>query len=156
MIIRLIAVSIVCASMFGFASWSNAHEVFQDVLKEQYMLKSFSCKKCHPDGDDRKLRTPFADRIFHDMKGKGFTKKFAEATAIDEAAKSKDPESVSKDKGAVADFNKMIAKEFEASFKRVSQQTMTIDSMFREGLFDGARLDTKAIAAAKEAAAAKK
>lgn len=153
MINRLIASAMVCALMLGVASFATAHEVFQDVLKEQYMLKSFSCKTCHPDGDDRKLRTPFADRIAQVMKNKGLSKKFAEATAKDEAAKKQDPESVTKDKGAVADFNKMVGKEFAVDFKLVAQQKMTIDSMIKEGLFNGARLDTKAIKAAADKAA---
>jgi hypothetical protein len=152
---RLIAASIVCTFVFGFASFATAHEVYQDVLKEQYMLKSFSCKTCHPDGDDRKLRTPFADRIADVMKKKGLSEKFAEATAKDEAAKKQDPESVTKDKGAVADFNKMVAKEFAVDFKLVAQQKMAIDDIIKEGLFNGARLDTKAIEAAKAAEANK-
>ena len=143
--------------MLGAASSAMAHEVYQDVLKEQYTLKSFSCKTCHPDGDNRKLRTPFADRIANVMKNKGLSKKFAEATGKDEAAKKQDPESVTKDKGAVADFNKMVAKEFAVDFKLVAQQKMTIDDIVKEGLFNGARLDTKAIeAAAAKAAEAKK
>ncbi len=152
MVHRLLASFVGCALILGLVSSATAHEVFQDVLKEQYMLKSFSCKTCHPDGDNRKLRTPFAERIYQELKGKGLSDKFADATAKDEAAKKLDPESVTKDKGAVADFDKMVAKEFREAFKNVSQQTMTIDSMIKEGLFDGARLDTKAIqaAAAKE------
>lgn len=156
MINRLIYASIFCAFLFGLATFANAHEPFQDVLKEQYMLKSFSCKACHPDGDDRKIRTPFAERIFQEMKAKGLSEKFATAVKKDEAAKAKDPDSVDKDKGAVVDFNLMVAKEFKVSFKNVAQQEMTIDDILKEGLFNGARLDTKAIAeAAANAAAAK-
>ena len=42
------------------------------------------------------------------IEGKNFGEKFAAAVAADEAAKEKDPESVSKDKGAVSDFEKMV------------------------------------------------
>jgi len=62
-----------------FVSTTNAHDVFQDVLKELYTLKSFSCKTCHPDSDDRKLRTPFAERIYQVMKDKDYSAKFAVA-----------------------------------------------------------------------------
>lgn len=151
MINKLLASSIVCAVVFSFASISNAHDVYQDVLKEVYMLKSFSCKACHPDGDDRTIRTPFADRIYEQMKDKNFGEKFAAAVATDEAAKAKDPDSVTKDKGAVADFEKMVAKDFKEAFKVVAQQKMTIDDIIKEGLFNGARLDTKAIEEAKAA-----
>ena len=135
----------------GFGTTATAHDVYQDVLKEQYMLKSFSCKACHPDGDDRTIRTPFAERIYQELKAKGLSEKFAAATKKDEEAKAKDPESVGKDKGAVFEFEKLAAKEFEVAFKRVAQQKMTIDDIIKEGLFNGARLDTKAIEAAKAA-----
>ena len=49
----------------------------------------------------------------------------------------------------------MAGKSFAEDFKVVAQQTMTIDSMLKEGLFNGARLDTKAIEAAAAAEAAK-
>ena len=80
-------------------------------------------------------------------KDQGLSKKFAEATAIDEAAQAKDPESVGKDKGAVYEFEKLAGK----AFVKVAQQTMTIDEIIKQGLFYGARLDTKAIEAAKQA-----
>ncbi len=150
---KLLASVILCAVVLSFASISCAHDVFQDVLKEEYMLKSFSCKTCHPDGDDRTIRTPFADRIYEQMKDQKLSEKFAAAVAKDEAAKAKDPDSVGKDKGAVAEFEKMVAKDFKKAFKVVAQQTMTIDEILKQGLFNGARLDTKAI---EEAEAAEK
>ena len=151
MFVRLSITTVLFVLFVGGTQTVNAHDIFQDVLKEKYMLKSFSCKTCHPDSDDRKIRTPFAERIYLEMKGLGLSKKFAEATAIDEAAKAKDPESVGKDKGAVYDVEKLAGKEFETSFVQVAQQTMTIDQMIKQGLFNGARLDTKAIEAAKQA-----
>ena len=144
-----------CGIFFGFGSSVNAHEGFQDVLKEQYTLKSFSCKTCHPDGDDRKIRTPFAERIFQQLKGKGLSEKFAEAEKKDEEAKMANPDAFDKKAGAVAEFEKMVAKDFKIAFEEVSKQTMTIDEMIKEGLFNGARLDTKKIAAAKAAAEGK-
>lgn len=151
MIKNLLAYSIVFVVALSFVSNSRAHDVFQDVLKEVYMLKSFSCKTCHPDGDDRTIRTPFADRIHEQMKDQNLAEKFATAVALDEAAKVKDPESVGKDKGAVAEFEKMVAKDFKVAFKVVAQQKMSIDDIIKQGLFNGARLDTKAIEAAKSA-----
>ena len=134
---------IVFAIAIFFVSSATAHDVFQDVLKEEYTLKSFSCKTCHPDSDDRKLRTPFAERIFQAMKDKGYTAKYAAAVAADDAAKAKDPESVSDDKGAVAEFEKMIAEDFKTSYKKVMAQTITFDDLIKQGLLYGARLDTK-------------
>lgn len=130
-----------------FVSTTNAHDVFQDVLKEQYTLKSFSCKTCHPDSDDRKLRTPFAERIYQVMKDKDYSAKFAVAVAADDAAKAADPDSVSKEKGAVVEFEKMIAEDFKGSFKTVAAQTISFDDLIKAGLMNGARLDTKALAA---------
>ncbi len=150
MFVRLSFTTLLFVLFVGSSQTAKAHDIFQDVLKEQYTLKSFSCKTCHPDSDDRKIRTPFAERIYQEMKGLGLSKKFAEATAIDEAAKAKDPESVGKDKGAVYEFEKMAGKDFEKAFVKVAQQTMTIDQIIKQGLFNGARLDTKAIEAAKQ------
>ncbi|MDA7878834.1 hypothetical protein N9B09_01030 [bacterium] len=151
MIVRLSITTILFVLFVGSNQPVEAHDIFQDVLKEKYTLKSFSCKTCHPDSDDRKLRTPFAERIYQQMKDLGLSKKFAEATAIDEAAKAKDPESVGKEKGAVYEFEKIAAKDFDKAFVKVAQQTMTIDQIIKQGLFNGARLDTKAIEAAKQA-----
>ncbi len=151
MIQKSVASFIVFAFAVFFVSAANAHDVFQDVLKEQYTLKSFSCKTCHPDSDDRKIRTPFAERIYQTMKDKGYSEKFAAAVAADEAAKAKDPESVGKDKGAVAEFEKMIAEDFKESFKIVAAQTISFDELFKQGLMNGARLDTKKLAKAAEA-----
>lgn len=134
-----------------FVSTANAHDVFQDVLKEQYTLKSFSCKTCHQDSDNRKLRTPFAERIYQVMKDKDYSAKFATAVAADDAAKAKDPESVSKEKGAVADLEKVMAEDFKTSFKTVAAQTISFDDLIKAGMMNGARLDTKALAAAAEA-----
>ena len=140
--------------MFAFiltlSSFAKAHDVYQDVLKEEYMLKSFSCKTCHPDGDDRKIRTPFADRIYEEMKDQGLSEKFAVAVAADDEAKKNNP-AFDEKAGAVAEFEKMVAKDFKEAFKVVGQQTMTIDDMIKQGLFSGARLDTKAIKAATAA-----
>ena len=147
MIFKSVTLSIVFAFVVCFVSSATAHDVFQDVLKEQYTLKSFSCKTCHPDNDNRKLRTPFADRIFQVMKDKDYTAKYAAAVAIDDAAKAKDPESVTKDKGAVAEFEKVIAADFKESFKKVAVQTISFDELIKQGLMNGARLDTKALKA---------
>ena len=141
--------SLIAFAAFGFAHLFvmgdsvAAHEIFQDVLKERYNLKTFSCKSCHPDSKDRKLRTPFADRIYKQMKPLDLSEKFAVAEKAEEAAKAKDPDSVGKDKGPIFEFEQMAAKEFKKAFVEVGKQTMTIDEMFEQGLFNGARLDTK-------------
>ena len=146
MIYKLATSFIVFAFSICFVSSATAHDVFQDVLKEQYTLKSFSCKNCHPDNDDRKLRTPFADRIYEVMKDGGYTARYAAAVAADDAAKAKDPESVGKDKGAVAEFEKVIAADFKEAFKKVAVQTISFDELLKKGMMNGARLDTKKLA----------
>lgn len=146
MIYKSITSLIVFAFAICFVSSATAHDVFQDVLKEQYTLKSFSCKTCHPDNDNRKLRTPFAERIYEVMKDRGYEAKYAAAVATDDAAKAKDPDSVSDDKGAVAEFEKIIAEDFKESFKVVAAQTIPFEDLIRQGLMNGARLDTKALA----------
>ena len=128
--------------VFGICSQASAHDSFQDVLKEEYTLKSFSCKACHPDSKDRKLRTPFAERIYQELKDKNLSAAYDTAAKKDEAAKAADPD-FDDHNGAVAAFEKAANVDFKAAFKKVSQQTMTIDSMLKEGVFNGARLDTK-------------
>ena len=151
---KLVMAVMACGFLFGFGTPSNAHESFQDVLKEEYTLKSFSCKTCHPDGDNRKIRTAFADRIFQQLKGKGLSKTFAIAEKKDEEAKTANPDDFDKKTGAVAEFEKLIAKDFKIAFAEVATQTMTIDEIIKAGLFNGARLDTKKLAAAAEGEAA--
>ena len=144
---RFFASIFVFTFAFAFVSTAQAHDVFQDVLKEKYTLKSFSCKTCHPDSDDRKLRTPFADRIFQVMKDKNYSDQFAVAVKADEEAAKKAP--IPKGEGKVVEFEKMIAKEFEKAWPKVAEQKMSFDDMFKQGLMNGARLDTKKIAAMK-------
>jgi hypothetical protein len=136
--------------MFAATNSVAAHEVFQDVLKEQYLLRSFSCKTCHAE-KDKKLRTKFAERIHQEMKQFGYSKKFEIATKADEVAKAKDPKSVGKDKGAVYELEKEMAVEFKKAFVAVAKQKMTIGEMLEQGLLAGARLDPKKIKAAKKA-----
>jgi len=138
------------AFSLAIPSAAMAHDVFQDVLKEEYMLKTFSCKACHQD-KDKKNRTKFAERIFVLLKKNGYSAKFAAAQATDDAAKAKDPTSIGKGKGAVHNLEQEMAVEFKKAFVVVAKQSMTIDDMIKGGLFSGARLDTKKI----EAAAAK-
>ncbi len=148
---KLAIAVVACGFLFGLTTTSTAHEIFQDVLKEQYTLKSFSCKTCHPNGDNRKIRTPFAERIFLQLKGKGLSEKFTVAEKKDEEAKKADPDGFDKKKGAISEFEKIAAKEFKLAFIEVAKQSMTVDEIIKQGLFNGARLDTKAIAKAKAA-----
>ena len=145
-----LCLGIVAFCLFVAPQTSQAHDIFADVLKEEYLLKSFSCKTCHAESD-KKLRTPFAERIFKELKPQGYSAKFEAAQKADEAAKAKDPTSVSKKKGAVYGLEKVMAVEFKKAFAKVSKQSMTFDELLRAGLFYGARLDTKKIAAAKAA-----
>jgi len=151
--VNRLCLGIVAFCMFVVPQTSQAHDIFADVLKEEYLLKSFSCKTCHAESD-KKLRTPFAERIYKELKPQGYSAKFEAAQKADEAAKAKDPESVSKKKGAVYELEKVMAVEFKKAFAKVSKQSMTIDELLRAGLFYGARLDTRKIEAAKAAKAA--
>lgn len=146
-----VSVVVAAVCLFVAPKSTDAHDVFQDVLKEQYMLRSFSCKTCHAE-KDKKLRTQFAERIYQELKQHGFDKKFEAATLTDEAAKEKDPKSVGKDKGAVYELEQKMAVEFKKAFMVVAKQKMTIGEMLEQGLLAGARLDPKKIKAKKKAA----
>lgn len=157
MIKQFFGLLIIFALTTCFSGSANAHDVFQDVLKETYTLKSFSCKTCHQDSDNRKLRTPFAERIYQEMKDKNYSEKFAAAVKADEAAaKAKGIDKLAKGEGEVPKFEKIVAEDFKESFKKVAVQKISFDEMIKQGLFNGARLDTKKIAAKKEAAEAAK
>ena len=151
--VNRLCLGIVAFCLFVAPQTSQAHDIFTDVLKEEYSLRSFSCKTCHAESD-KKQRTPFAERIFKELKPQGYSAKFEAAQKADEAAKAKDPTSVSKKKGAVYELEKVMAVEFKKAFVKVSKQSMTFDELLRAGLFYGARLDTKKIEAAKAAKAA--
>ena len=151
--VKRLCLGLVAFSLFVVPQVAQAHDIFVDVLKEEYMLKSFSCKTCHAESD-KKLRTPFAERIYVELKPLGYEAKFEAAQKMDEDAKAKDPESVGKHKGAVHDLEQEMAVEFKKAFAKVSKQTMSFDELLRAGLFYGARLDTKKIEAAKAAAKA--
>lgn len=106
---------------------SHAHEIFQEVLKEKYGLKSFACKTCHPDGDDRTIRTVFADLIADEMKEGNWTEKFKQAESEGE--------------DAVKAFELEIAEEFRKSVDRFGKRTLTVDQLMGSALLTGVRLD---------------
>ena len=111
-----------------FYQTGHGHEIFQEVLKEKYGLKSFACKTCHAT-DDRTLRTPFAETIYQVMKDGNWSEKFAQAEAEGE--------------DAVKAFEQLIAQEFEKSLDQIGQQTMTVDQLLDSGLLVGVRVDDK-------------
>lgn len=123
----LLSISLIVG--IGFANDLCGHEIFQDVLKEKYGLKSFSCKTCHQDADNRKLRTPFADLYYQEMKADNWSEKFAQAEAKGEAA--------------VADFEQEVAEAFKKTLDNVGKKTLTVDDLFASGLLAGSRIDEK-------------
>ena len=151
--VKRLCLGLMAFSLFVVPQVAQAHDVFVDVLKEEYMLKSFSCKTCHAESD-KKIRTPFAERIYVELKPFGYEAKYEAAQKMDEVVKAKDPKAVGKDKGAVYDLEQEMAVEFKKAFAKVSKQTMSFDELIRAGLFYGARLDEKKIKAAEAAKAA--
>ncbi len=123
---------IVCLSTVSFG-----HEIYQDVLEERYTLKSFSCKTCHPDSDDRRIRSSFAELIYQQMKDKNYEKKWAEVEG--------------KGDEAIAEFEKEISKDFAKAMEVIGKKQMSFDDLIKAGLFNGARLDTKKIEKMKAA-----
>ncbi len=122
-----------CLLLVGFLSGlfyqtGYTHEIFQEVLKEKYGLKSFACKTCHTT-DDRTLRTPFAETIHQVMKGGNWSERFAQAESEGE--------------DAVKAFEQLIAQEFEKSLDQIGQQTMTVNQLLDSGLLVGVRVDDK-------------
>lgn len=127
---RMVAsVGVFLHTFLVFVSAGSAHEIFQDILKEKYTLKSFSCKTCHPDGDDRTIRTPYADLYYVAMKDGNWTEKYAIAAAQGEAA--------------VKEFDKEIGEAFKKSLDQVGKSTLTVDELFASGLLAGIRIDEK-------------
>lgn len=108
-------------SLFG-------HEIFQEVLKEKYGLRSFACKTCH-ETDDRTQRTVFADTIHEVLKEGNWSEKFAVAEAAGEEA--------------VKEFDQLIAKEFAAALDEIGKQTVSVDDLLVSGLLVGVRIDPK-------------
>jgi hypothetical protein len=115
---------------FGFASeFARGHEIFQDILKEKYTLKSFSCKTCHQDSDNRKLRTPFAELYAEALKDGNWSAKWAEVEP--------------KGEEAIAAFETEIGEAFKKSLDNVGKKTLTVDDLFAAGLLAGVRVDEK-------------
>jgi hypothetical protein len=114
-------------ALVGEVQRSAAHEIFQEVLKEKYGLKSFACKTCHPDGDDRTIRTVFADLIADEMKDGNWAEKFKQAE--------------SEGDDAVKAFELLIADEFRKSVDQFGKRTLTVDQLMESALLTGVRLD---------------
>lgn len=129
----VLSMTLLTGMFFLTSSFAHGHEIFQDVLKKKYTLKSFSCKTCHPDGDDRKIRSMFAELIYQELKDKNYTQQWATAEAGG--------------KESIAAFETMITPEFEKAMDVVGKKTVTIEDLFKHGLINGARLDEKKLAA---------
>ncbi len=121
--------TLIAISLPIFQGLANAHEIFQDVLKEKYGLKSFSCKTCHPIGDDNTIRSPLAD-LYHEALTPGkWLDKYYEAEE--------------KGEDAVKEFEQEVAKAFKQVLEDVGKKSISVDDLFESGLLAGIRIDDK-------------
>jgi len=134
---QLMIFALTATISLGLGTSASSHEVFQDTMKEIYVLKSFSCKACHPNNDDRKQMTMFAAEIQKELKPLALSEKWATV----------EPQG----KEAIAEFEKSIVGDFKKAMRSVGQKQFTVDQFMEANLFNGARLDEDEIEKLKAA-----
>ena len=105
----------------------TAHEEFKEVLEKQYRLRSVSCKACHTDNKDKKIRNAFGKLLHQELKDDNITEKYREA-------KEEGPEAEEK-------YKKKMVEQFKAALKKVEQKPVTFLAILETGLLNGTRLD---------------
>ena len=121
-------IALIFAFVLAGVITANAHDCFQDPMKERFGLKAVSCKTCHPINGDRSIHNEFGKLFLAELKGKDLTKKFYEAEK--------------KGDEAVAEYEKEMVKHFLEAFKVVEKKSMTFENLIKYGLLNGARLPT--------------
>ena len=111
----------------SMASTLNAHDEFKEVLERRYRLKSVSCKACHTDKKDKKIRNAFGKLFDKELKGKNLTKRYLAAKEEGDEAKRQ--------------FEKKMIKEFAVALNAVEKKPVTFLALMEAGLLSGTRLD---------------
>lgn len=105
----------------------NAHDEFKEALEQRYRLKSVSCKACHTDNKDKKIRNAFGKLLHDELKDKNITQQYSQAKAKGEEAEKK--------------YEKRMVKDFVTALKAVEQKPVTFLALLEAGLLNGTRLD---------------
>lgn len=105
----------------------SAHDEFKEVLAQRYRLRSVSCKACHTDNKDKKIRNAFGKLLYQELKAKKLTQRYKEAKEKGDEAEEK--------------FEKTMVREFKAALKAVEKKPVTFLALLEAGLLNGTRLD---------------
>ena len=109
----------------------DAHDEFKEVLQQRYRLRSVSCKACHTDNKDKKIRNAFGKLLHGELKDKKLTERYL-------AAKEKGEEAEEK-------FEKKMLKEFLIALEAVEKKPITFVALMEAGLLNGTRLDNNQV-----------
>ena len=105
----------------------SAHDEFKEAMEHRYRLRSVSCKACHTDNKDKKIRNAFGKLLFEALKSKELTKNYNEAKSKGDKAKKQ--------------FEKQMVKDFLSALKRVETKPVSFSALLEAGLLNGTRLD---------------
>ena len=122
---RTVLVFLAMALLSG--GYADAHDEFKDVMKDRYTLKSVSCKACHTDNKDKKIRNAFGKLLHKELKDKRISEGYRESKQQGEEAHEK--------------FEKEMAKHFLVALKKVEKKQLSFASLLNAGLLNGIRLD---------------
>jgi hypothetical protein len=111
----------------SLGSEAIAHDEFKDVLERRYRLKSVSCKACHTDNKDKKIRNAFGKLLDRELKEKKLTERYQSAKDEGEDAKKR--------------FEKIMVKEFSVALSAIEKKPVTFLALMEAGLLNGTRLD---------------
>jgi len=111
----------------SIASSLNAHDEFKETLKRRYRLKSVSCKACHTDNKDKKIRNAFGKLLYEELKENNLSQRYVDSKKEGEEAHKQ--------------FEKIMVKEFAIALKAVEKKPATFQALLEAGLLNGTRLD---------------
>lgn len=123
----LLGVVTVVGITLSMSSEAIAHDEFKEVLERRYRLKSVSCKACHTDNKDKKIRNAFGKLLDKELKDKKLTERYQAAKDEGEDAKKR--------------FEKKMIKEFSVALNAVEKKPVTFLALMETGLLNGTRLD---------------
>lgn len=105
----------------------DAHDEFKEVLERRYRLKSVSCKACHTDNKDKKVRNAFGKLLDKELKEKKLSEGYRAAKDEGDDAKKR--------------FEKQMVKEFSIALNAIENKPVTFLALMEAGLLNGTRLD---------------
>lgn len=127
---KAILLSMVVSITFGFSVVAEAHDAFQQPMKDRFNLKTVTCSACHP-GKDKSEHNFFGSMFVKKFKGKGLTAKLEAAEA--EGKEQKEA------------YEAVMVEEFNKALAELEEKEPTMIAIVENGLLVGTKKQPDAL-----------